>query len=284
MKKVMFAAAVAAGLAAFGTGLESANTVGYETKQAASAGTMMLGAIQFDGIGTGTMDVSKAVIPSVAPAAYDENNDYAYDANWYKSAAQIQIRVGNGWTVLYYTSCGADQNGDPAAGWALPEDGAIVTMGLTSGTGVWLTSPSGANCSFTIAGEVKSVDSPVATAQSSMKLVSAPYPVSFGINDATKVTWDVSSPAAYDENNDYAYDANWYKNAAQIQKRVGNGWTVLYYTSCGADQNGDPAAGWALPEDAAIVDLTIGTCEGFWLTDPNGFSFTVKNPVAHAND
>ena len=282
MKKVMFAAAVAAAGLAFG--IESANTVGYETKQAASAGTLMLAAIQFDEVGGTTMDVSKAVVPSVAPAAYDENSDYAYDADWYKSAAQIQIREGNGWIVLYYTSCGSDPDGNPAAGWATPEDGAIATIALSSGTGVWLTSPSGANCSFTIAGEVKAVDTPVATAQSGLKLVSAPYPVSFGINDSTKVTWDVSAPAAYDENSDYAYDENWYKSAAQIQKREGNGWVVLYRTSCGSDPDGNPVAGWATPEDGAVADLTIGTCEGFWLTDPNGFSFTVKNPVAHAND
>ena len=280
MKKLMFTAAVAAAGLAFG--IESANTVGYETKQAASAGTMMLGAIQFDNVGGATMDVSKAVIPSVAPAAYDENQDYAYDDNWYRSAAQIQIRSGNGWIVLYYTSCGSDPDGNPAAGWAT-DDGAILEMPLSSGTGVWLTSPSSANCSFTIAGEVKAVDTPVATAQTSMKLVAAPYPISFGINDSSNVTWNVSAPAAYDENQDYAYDDNWYRSACQLQKRSGNGWIILYRTSCGSDPDGNPAAGWAT-EDAAIADITIGTCEGFWLTDPNGFSFTVKNPAAPANN
>ena len=282
MKKLMFTAAVAAAGLAFG--IESANTVGYETKQAASAGTMMLGAIQFDNVGGATMDVSKAVIPSVAPAAYDENQDYAYDEDWYKSAAQIQIRSGSSWIVLYYTSCGSDQDGNPTAGWATKDDGAVMALELSSGTGVWLTSPSSANCSFTIAGEVKATDTPVATAQSSMKLVSAPYPVSFGINDSTKVTWDVSDPAAYDENQDYAYDENWYKTACQIQIRVGSSWVVLYRTSCGSDPNGNPVAGWATKDDGAVADMTIGTCEGFWLTDPNGFSFTVKNPAAPTNN
>ena len=142
MKKLMFAAAVAAGLAAFGE-IQSANTVGYETKQAASAGTLMLAAIQFDEVGGTTMDVSKAVVPSVAPAAYDENSDYAYDENWYKSTAQIQIRSGSDWTVLYYTSCGSDPDGNPVAGWATPEDGAVFDLTIGTCEGFWLTDPNG---------------------------------------------------------------------------------------------------------------------------------------------
>ena len=51
MKKIMFTAAVAAGLAAFGTGIESANTVGYQTTTVKANDMTMIG-IQFTDTGS----------------------------------------------------------------------------------------------------------------------------------------------------------------------------------------------------------------------------------------
>ena len=45
MKKLMFAAAVAAGLAAFGDGIESNNTVGYQTMDLTAGKQVMKGAM-----------------------------------------------------------------------------------------------------------------------------------------------------------------------------------------------------------------------------------------------
>ena len=58
MKKVMFAAAVAAGLVAFGE-IESNNTVGYNTKAVDAAKFYILG-VQFEAT-DGTTDINKLV-------------------------------------------------------------------------------------------------------------------------------------------------------------------------------------------------------------------------------
>ena len=51
MKKLMFAAAVAVGLVAFGEGIESANTVGYQTTTVKANDMTMIG-IQFTDTGS----------------------------------------------------------------------------------------------------------------------------------------------------------------------------------------------------------------------------------------
>ena len=59
MKKLMFAAAVAAGLVAFGDGIESANTVGYQNKDARAKNVVLIST--FYSIGTQGIDINSIV-------------------------------------------------------------------------------------------------------------------------------------------------------------------------------------------------------------------------------
>ena len=57
MKKLMFAAAVAAGFAAFGDGLESANTVGFNTATSGADNNFIT--VPFNAVGYNTADIQQ---------------------------------------------------------------------------------------------------------------------------------------------------------------------------------------------------------------------------------
>ena len=101
MKKIMFAAAFAAGLVAFGEGIESANTVGYATVDVADGQIVGL-AIQFNDIVTeNTIAVKDLVVlnnPSGANSLVD-------------TADQIWKWENNAWTKYFYRKRGTTTYG-----------------------------------------------------------------------------------------------------------------------------------------------------------------------------
>jgi len=121
MKKLMFVAAVAAGMVAFGDAIESANVVGYTTKEAPKA-TFRLAAISFEGASDGSLNLNDLVNPGVAKVAADGGEAFL------ATAPQIQVQQADGNYITYYYISdamyisGFDGNDDPIvetkAGWA----------------------------------------------------------------------------------------------------------------------------------------------------------------------
>lgn len=142
MKKLMFAAAVAAGLAAFGDGIESANSVGYTTKTVA-ADTFYLIGVQFEKIGqdsvAGLNDV--LIMKGIEPVAFD---------NMLTDAARIDVLVGNVYQNYYYIN-DADDGSETfdKLGWADGAGNLIDSNVIDVGASFWINSPAAGTLTFT---------------------------------------------------------------------------------------------------------------------------------------
>ena len=139
MKKLMFAAAVAAGLAAFGEGIESANTVGYSTT-AVAADTWYMAGVQFTDTATGTgislNDFMKG--------------DFEAKAFWDDEASiapQVQIYGASGYTAYYYFSDATLANGEGTA-WA-DGGGDAVSVTIPVGGALWFKASDASTVTFT---------------------------------------------------------------------------------------------------------------------------------------
>ena len=142
MKKLMFAAAVAAGLAAFGEGgIESANTVGFQQTDLVQNKNVIL-AVQFEGT-DGTTKLSKLLEgTSVTGVNYDDG------FLWQNTAPQISVINASGvYDSYWYLNDGWYDNGTPdgdyKAGWC-DVAGSVVETSIPAGTGYWINSRTGA--------------------------------------------------------------------------------------------------------------------------------------------
>ena len=145
MKKVMFAAAMAAGLVAFGEGIESANTVGYQQK--AVRQFLSQAVCTFDAVGGGGLDIQK-LIP------VDENGDYIGDGD-------ITIQFNNQYGILdggAFSYYGEDEYDDDCpAGWYNEDTDERVTFTFDPAQGFDVFA--GTACVFQYAGEVVTAQS-----------------------------------------------------------------------------------------------------------------------------
>ena len=121
MKKLMFTAAAAAAGLAFGTGLESANTVGYQTISVEKESWALLGA-SFEGTDGNAMNVND-LIKGTFVATDDAG-----------TAPILQTWNGSGLVSYYYLNDDATFEGD---GWA-DGTGTIVNLTVPAGAGFWL--------------------------------------------------------------------------------------------------------------------------------------------------
>ena len=140
MKKLMFAAAVAAAGLAFG--IESANSVGYTTKTVA-ADTFYLIGVQFEKIGqdgvAGLNDV--LIMNGIEPVAFD---------NMLTDAARIDVLVGNVYQQYFYIS-DADDGSETfdKLGWADGAGNLIDSNVIDVGASFWINSPAAGTLTFT---------------------------------------------------------------------------------------------------------------------------------------
>ena len=143
MKKVMFAAAVAAGLVAFGDGIESANTVGYQQIELTSKNTIV--GINFLGTDGNAMALNDAV-PYVTGMTKGAN---ANDAD------QIQIQTSTGGYTTYYMSNGKNAKGTAVTGlegkWAKGGTYVPTTDSIPAGKGAWFCRKGSDNFQITVA-------------------------------------------------------------------------------------------------------------------------------------
>ena len=277
MKKMMFAAAVAAAGLAFG--IESANTVGYTTKTI-PAGKYMMIAVQFDSTSNTLLNADQAFKVDQAVASWvDPENDDDCIPNWYQNAPCLKIPKGTvdlGYTDLYYSSNAADEadgyKGKP--GWANKQGMLVKNTALRSGYGVWIQAGN-EDVTVTIAGQVKAAASDSFTGGVGYNLMRLPYPVTINAGDS-KINWNLTSQAVaswVDPENDDDCIPNWYENAPCLKIPKGTvdmGYTDLYYSNNAADEadgyKGKP--GWAKKQGMLVKNVNIPEGQGFWLVLP----------------
>ena len=261
MKKLMFAAAVAAAGLAFGS--ESANTVGYSTKDAEQGKFIILGA-QFDNT-DGARNVN-GLISGVEGVAYDDDNLF------WTTAAQIQIpNSTGGYNTYYYLADGwYDDNGKDGykEGWC-DAAGVLVDDELIPAIALWLRSTPG-NAVTTVAGAVPEDASVDVSCPAVFALRANAFPMAITINSDTMTSANIVG-VAYDDNNAFWTTAP----QLQIPNSTGGYNTYYFLTDGWYDDNGSDGykSGWC---DAAgvLVDDVIPVAQGFWTKGTTG-AFTL---------
>jgi len=247
MKKLMFAMAAAAGLMAFGDGIESVNTVGYNTLNTGDASQMLGSTFKNANNGTDGVKLSELIGEF---AAYDEIQVSYMDEDGY-----IQF------TVYQYldTDEGVDADGWYDGAW---ESAANVV--LPRGSAVWFVSASGTGKSVTTSGEVVSTSTTHPAFAEPSNMICSAYPIEFNPNAAT-VTW--TGLSAYDEIQVSYVDQDGY-----IQ------FTVYQYlnTDEGVDEDGWYDGAWE-----KVTTPIAGVGQGFWLvlSDFENVTLTEASPI-----
>ena len=240
-------------------GIESANIVGYTQKEAAQGKFIILGA-QFEQV-TGVMNVN-GLISGVTPVEYDEEGAFQ------KTAPQIQIPNGVGYTTCYYIDGAWDvKNQKEVIGWADATGDLAADAVITPGEAIWCKSV-GANAEVLVAGAVAEDDVSSIDCPATFALRANVFPIAFDVNSKV-MSSDNITPAKYDE------EGNFQKTAPQIQIPNGVGYTTYYYIEGAWDvTNQKEVTGWA---DATgdLISAQIDVAQGFWTKGVNG-SFTLK--------
>ena len=123
MKKMMFAAAVAAAGLAFG--IESANTVGYQTVTCQPNTWYLFGA-QFEKAGGSSMTIQEFI-----KGAYE-----ATDANL--TAPEIQMWTGNDYVHYYFRDLAYDEDLNEFENVWADAGGDYATYAIPAGAGFWI--------------------------------------------------------------------------------------------------------------------------------------------------
>ena len=277
MKKLMFIAAFAAGLAALGDGIESANTVGYTTKTI-PAGKYMMIAVQFDTTAGAAMNADEAFKLDKAGKAWESADAEECIPNWFATAPHIMIPKGTvdkGYTDLYYASDASDESDGYALkpGWADRYGMLVKAPALLSGYGVWLVAGD-EDLTVTISGQVKADATATISGGAGYNLLRLPYPVALNAGDA-KMDWGLSAQAgqAWESADAEECIPNWFENAPHLMIPKGTvdmGYTDLYYAKDASDESDGYALkpGWADRYGMLVKNAVIPEGQGFWLTLP----------------
>ena len=260
---MMFAFAAAAAIGAFA--IESANVVGYSTKDAEQGKFIILGA-QFDNT-DGARKVN-GLISGVEGVAYDDDNLFK------TTAAQIQVpnaSTGGNDTYYYLTDGWYDDNGSDGfkPGWC-NGDGVLVDAELVPAIALWLRSTPG-NAVANVAGAVSDEDEVDVSCPAVFALRANAFPMPVTINSDTMTSADIVG-VAYD-------DSNVFKTTApqlQVPNATTGGNDTYYYLTDGwYDDNGSDGfkPGWC-DSEGGLVDAVIPVAQGFWTKGVTG-AFTL---------
>ncbi len=255
MKKIMFAAALAAAFAATAE-IESANTVGYAAKDVVAGKYYLIG-VQFNDAADatkGTIDMNTLIklSSSITPGTYDSN---------FSGAPEIQVlnAAGTGYEMYYYISDATDDNDDPLGYncWA-DSDGYELKDAdkLVMGKGFWFKSMVAG--SISVAGEVKAEASAVvAFPANAFFIMSNPFPKAFSL---AGVTTTGITPSTYDSN---------FSGASEIQvlNAAATGYEMYYYISDATDSNDDPVGYncWADSDGYILEGNQVDAGASFWI-------------------
>ena len=255
MKKIMFAAALAAAFAATAE-IESANTVGYASKAVVTGKYYLIG-VQFNDAASatkGTIDMNDLIKLSseFTPGTYE--SDFA-------GAPEIQVlnAAGTGYDMYYYISDATDDNDDPLGYncWADIDGYQLKDADkLSLGKGFWFKAS--ASGTITIAGEVLSEANIVQQFPANQfSIMANPFPVDFSL---ANVTTTGITPGTYDAD---------FVGASEIQvlNSSASGYDMYYYISDATDSNDDPVGYncWADIDGYILSGTQVGAGAAFWI-------------------
>ena len=296
MKKMMLGLTAAfCAAVSFADGVESANIVGYTTKDAPQA-IFRLAGVPFEGT-DGSLNVNDILPYSTTIEADDAGAFMA-------TAPQIQIQKADGGYTTYYFVNNAlylDADGEAATkpGWvdmfgvlATPElfaEELVAGDGnVTPGAAIWFKDPT-APGKLLAAGAVIAEDIEI-DCPAGFRLRANAFPMDLQINDVTQVTFSGMADVAADEAGAFIATAP----QIQIQKADG-GYNTYYYVNNALylDDAGEPAekAGWvdmfgvlATPElfaeELVAGDGVAKVAHGMWTKGVSqSFMMTFKAPI-----
>ena len=262
MKKLMFAAAVAAGLAAFGDGIESANTVGYNTLGWMSQGEYYMMGMQFESTVGNSIKLSEIDFGDMTGPAWDAGNQFLI------TAPQVQLAFPNreGVTDYYFLSDGNATYDGP--GW-VDSAGNHQDPDVSAALGFWYRNTTSVAPKLTMAGQVVS-DSPVEkTYNADWRMLVNPFPVDTKLSDID--FGDINSTApAYDSGNQFLSTAT----AIQVPFASREGFTDYYYLSDGNATYDGP--GWvdSAGNNVDITKVVIPAGRGCWFKGNQALTVT----------
>ena len=273
MKKVMFAAAVAAGLAAFGDGITSANTVGYQ-EMGLTAGKQVMKGAMFISVGDASlslqdikMDASTAA--NAATQIWWWNKDtrkYTY-AYWCPSCNADGDYIDANGTVV-------NDESKAARVWGDGESWIAIDKTFAPGEGFWIQPDSGeVSPSVLIAGELATTDKTIQYLTANLtpgKQVQFTQPMPVGTFSLQNVKMDPSTAAN-------AATQVWWWNKDTRK------YTYAYWCpSCNADGDYIDATGtvvsdeskaalvWGDGETWIAIEKTFEVGEAFWVQPDSG--------------
>ena len=142
MKKLMFAAAVAAGLVAFGDGLESANTVGYNSATSGADNNFIT--VPFNAVGYNTADIQQIGISDGG------NGGIGWGSETFSIWAGVPTTVDG--SDFFYYDPSMDVSGESTTYYWGDSSGAKATFSIAPGQGVVVNSS--ADLTFMTSGDV----------------------------------------------------------------------------------------------------------------------------------
>ena len=237
MKKLMFAAALAAGLAAFGEGIESANTVGYQTTTVKANDMTMIG-IQFTDTGS-TDGIAINGIKgdfTAGPTSGEADNLMVWDAV-------------NGYTFYYYFA-GEEPDPDYDYKWYEQGNDELPTENkIAPGQAMWYVRL-GTAMDITFAGEVLGSDKAIPVKANDMTMFCCPYPTVTSIQNIA-VANPTAGPTSGEADNLMVWDAT-------------NGY-IFYYYFAGEEPDPDSDNKWyEQGNDELPTENTIAPAQAAW--------------------
>ena len=276
MKKLIFAAAISAGMGAFA--LESANVVGYYEKVLNNV--FKVRAAQFESTDGNAFVVSDAIkcTSPVAVACWLDKENWEYVEGWEEKAPQVQVMNEDGvFEPFYYISDARtyDEEGNESftEGWA--DNSGMLANGfeIACGAGIWLrgykngTEPV-EDTAFTFAGQVMGDDSGDIVGENMFKVRAMPFPVNQAIN-SEKCDWSsLTAVTCWADKENWEYVEGWDGAAPQIQVMNEDGVFEPFYYVLDArvyDEEGNESfvKGWA-DNSGMLATVEILAGEGVW--------------------
>lgn len=228
--------------------VESANVVGY-VKTPVTQGTYYMVGVPFEAVsGTAGEITFDDLIKLDGIEAYEDGDE---------DCPEIQVRVGNGYSKYYYITDAWDENDDELGYDAWANGGYECTDAdiQSLGDGFWFKAPvAAAGASITTKGQVTdeveiSVSFP---GGGSYNIIANPFPVGLCFADVT--TTGITAKEDGDP------------DSAEIQVRVGNGYSKFYYITDAWDENDDELGfdAWA-DGGYECVGVNVPAGASFWV-------------------
>lgn len=263
MKKLMFAAAVAAGLVAFGDGLESANTVGYYASETAFRTGNTMYTPMFAGVGDAEYSIQD--IKPIGTAIPDGSSQ----ANAI-TLVKLTATGGADGATYWWMDYEDEDEEEYELGWKRPAAFTDATITFKAGEAFWMKMPTSANCTLQFNGEVRKGNSYILLRQGNTA-VGNPNPVTINVADIRPVGENIP-------------DGSSQANAITLVKLTATGGAdgATYWWMDYEDEDEEEYEyGWKRPAAFTDCTLTLAPGEGVWVKCPNATT-SLQFPAAIA--